>query len=94
MKNYIYPAVIKYSEEENIFTMFFPDLDLVTDGDNVEDVYSRGKKYLNRYLEIVLQEKYNLEEPSLFNSIAKEYPKDLVVLIECIINDKNKAVEQ
>ena len=92
MKDFVYPAVVNYSESEQVFTMFFPDLSIVTDGDNVEEVYSRGKSYLNRYIELVVKNDLEINEPSTYADITKKYPNDLIILVECKLNDKNVAV--
>ena len=92
MKNFIYPAVVLYDDESKIFTMYFPDLTLVAEGDSVEDVFFNGKKYLNTYMELIVREGLELDPPSAYETIKQEYPKDLIVFVECVLNDKNKAV--
>jgi len=92
MKNFIYPAVVLYDDESKIFTMYFPDLTIVAEGESVEDVFFNGKKYLNKYMELIVRESLELDPPSSYEAIKKDYPQDLIVFVECILNDKNKAV--
>lgn len=92
MKNFVYPAVVIYDEESKIFTIYFPDLSIVAEGDSVEDVFRNGKQYLNRYMEVVFKEGIGFDPPSSYEQIKREYPKDLIVFVECVLNDKNKAI--
>lgn len=92
MNNFVYPAVVLYDEESKVFTMYFPDLTIVAEGESVEDVFYNGKQYLNKYMEIVLREGLDIDPPSTYERIKKEYPRDLIVFVECVLNDKNKAL--
>ena len=46
MKRYIYPMVL-FTDENELYTALYPDLNLMASGSSVEDVYARANDYLS-----------------------------------------------
>lgn len=90
MKTFIYPAIfIKDKEEENI-KVFFPDLDISTDGDMVEEAYLYAKECLKAYF--ICVEKYDFEFnlPTDYETVNKTINKDeYLMLIDATITEKD-----
>ena len=49
MKRYIYPMVL-FTDENDLYTALYPDLNLLASGSSIEDVYARATDYLDFYL--------------------------------------------
>lgn len=92
MKKYTYPAVLFYDEEDKVYIIAMFDLGLVTDGGTVEDAHRKAREMLDSYLECAFAFDCEIPEPSAFDVVVETHPKELCVLIESTLNDKNKAV--
>ncbi len=81
MRNYIYPAVFVKDEDENIYHVFFPDLEITTEGAMVEEAYLYAREFLKSYFKYV--EKYDLDfnMPTDFEVIRKSVKNDDIVLL-------------
>lgn len=92
MRKFVYPAVLYFDEESQTYTIAIHDLALITEGATVENATSNVQSFLNNYLECAL--KYDIEIPAAtdFGATITKYPKNLVILVESKIDDKNKAV--
>lgn len=92
MKKYTYPAVLYYDDEEKCYIIAMFDLGLVTNGETVEQAHNNARAMLDSYLECAFAFDCEIPEPSTFEVVARTHPKEICVLIESTLNDKNKAV--
>ena len=44
MKSFVYPAIFVKDQEDNTYKVFFPDLELITDGAFVEEAFLYAKE--------------------------------------------------
>ena len=91
MKTYVYPAVFIKDEEENVYRVLFPDLELTTDGAIVEEAYLYARECLKAYFKYI--EKYDLDFnlPTDFECVKKSArAEDYVMLIDAVIADNDK----
>lgn len=90
MKTFIYPAVFIKDNEDDIFRVLFPDLDISTDGTIVEEAYLYAKECLKAYF--ICAEKYEFDYnlPTDFELVKKTTkPDEYVMLIDATITDKD-----
>ena len=92
MKKYAYPAVIYYNSEAECYCVAIEELGIFCDGETVEQAHERAREFLGAYLEFALAENIEIAQPASFKEVVLNNPKQLVVLVESIINDKNKVV--
>ena len=92
MKKFTYPAVLFYDEEEKNYIIVMFDLGLVTSGLTVEEAHTNARIMLDSYLECAFVSDSEIPEPSSFDVVVATHPKELCVLVESTLNDKNKAV--
>ncbi|MBQ3494927.1 MAG: type II toxin-antitoxin system HicB family antitoxin [Clostridia bacterium] len=86
MKQFLFPAV--FVEAESQFGVFFPDLNITTEGDTIEEAYLFAKDYLRVYCSYVLKFDVELDRPSKYEDIKQKYNNDTVMLIDVILDPK------
>ena len=81
MKSFAYPAVFIKDKENEVYRVLFPDLELTTDGNFVEEAFLYAKSALKAYF--VYVEKYDLDFniPSDFELVKKSCNTDEIVMI-------------
>lgn len=87
MKNFVYPAIFVKDNDEEVYKVFFPDLELLTDGAFVEEAFLYAKEALKSYF--VYVEKYDLDfnYPSEFEPIKTRCRQnEFVMLIDAEVN--------
>lgn len=90
MKNYVYPAIFVKDKEEDIYKVFFPDLELITDGAFAEEAFLYAKEALKSYF--VYVEKYDLDfnYPSEFEPLKNSCrANEFVMLIDADVSKKD-----
>ena len=92
MKKFTYPAVLYFDDEEKCYIIAMFDLGLVSCGETVEEAHNNARLTLDNYLECAFAFDCEIPEPSSFEVVIATHPKELCVLVESTINDKNKAV--
>lgn len=83
MKSFVYPAVFVKDIEENTYKVYFPDLELMTDGAFVEEAFLYAKEALKAYF--VYVQKYDLDfnYPSEFEPLKFSCrPNEFLMLID------------
>ncbi|MBQ4557880.1 MAG: type II toxin-antitoxin system HicB family antitoxin [Clostridia bacterium] len=93
MKKFVYPAVIYYDEDALVYVMHIEDLGIVVEGDTVEEAHKRAGQFMDIYLETAFKEELDIPEATEFDKMVSAHPKEMVVLIESTLNDKNKAIK-
>ena len=79
MKRYIYPMVI-FTDENNLYTALYPDLNLLASGSTIEDVYARANDYLEFYLTSALKYDIKIANMSTYAEIQALNPQKIVLL--------------
>lgn len=89
MKKYVYPAILFESEEENVkvYNIFFPDLDIVSSGETVEEAFLGAEDYLQAYLKIAVKMESQIPAPSTFEETEKMNPKRYILLASGEVED-------
>lgn len=83
MKTFVYPAIFIKDDEEEVYRVLFPDLDLTTDGNFMEEAFLYAKEVLKAYFSYI--EKYDLDfnEPTEYEMIKKNCEDgDVVMLVD------------
>lgn len=92
MQKFVYPAVVYHDAMSNSYVMSIEDLYIVCSGDTVEDAHRNVQDSLNRYIKGTIQYGLDFVEPTSFNEVRQKYPKHLVMLVECNVDDKGNIV--
>lgn len=79
MKRYIYPMVL-FTDENDLYTALYPDLNLIASGYSVEDVYARANDYLSFYLTSSMKYEAKIAPMSTYSEIQALNPKKIVLL--------------
>ncbi len=83
MKQFLFPAV--FLKEEDKYVVLFPDLNITTDGDTIEEAYLFAKDSLKVYCTYVVKFDLDIDTPSKFEKVCKDNPQNLVMLVDCFI---------
>lgn len=89
MKQFVYPAVLYYFEEENVYTTSFPDVDIYCEGDTVEDSFIKAKNFLQAYCICSLKLNNKMHSPTKYVDMIKKYPDNIVLLVDCFVKDED-----
>lgn len=84
MQQYVFPAVFIKNEDET-FSVIVPDLNIVTDGNNIEEAYLYIKDYLRVFCEYAIKLEEDILVPTKFEKVCERYKKDVVMLIDAIV---------
>lgn len=87
MIHYVYPAVFFKSDDE--YKALIPDLNLTTEGANIEEAYLYAKDYLRAYCTYALKFDMEVEFPTKFENIAEKYKNGLPMLLSISLDEKN-----
>lgn len=82
MKKYVYPAIIYYDDESEIYVLVIEELCLCVEGDSVEEVHAKGGQFLKIYIDEAIKEDVDIQEARDFKEVAEENPKQICVLVE------------
>lgn len=80
MKKLVYPLVLSEDTIEGGYVAKFPDLDIITDGNTVEEAYLRAKDYLQAFVDLTLKYDNELEPATPFNNVSVKNSKRIVLL--------------
>ena len=87
MKRFVYPMVIFENKNDKEFTVLFPDLDIVTTGNTVEEAYIKGRDYLASYLDMATKFDAYIATPSTYEEAEGMNPKRIVLLADAQVSD-------
>lgn len=79
MKRYIYPMVL-FTDENELYTALYPDLNLLASGNSIEDTYSRANDYLQFYVTSTMKYEAKLAASSNYSEIQALNPNKIVLL--------------
>ena len=92
MERFVYPMVIFEDKEASEYTVLFPDLDIVTSGNTVEDAYLKGKDYLGSYLDMAVKFESDISSPCTYAEAKGMNPKRIVLLADSEVNSQNMSL--
>ena len=87
MKRYIYPMVL-FTDENDLYTALYPDLNLLASGSTIEDVYARANDYLEFYITSALKFGTLLANTSTYAEIQALNPNKVVLLGSAQIDEE------
>ena len=90
MRRYIYPMVL-FTDENDLYTALYPDLNLLASGFSIEDVYSRATDYLGFFLTSSLKYDAKIASQSSYAEIQALNPQK-IVLLGCAEVDEDAIV--
>lgn len=79
MRKYIYPMVL-FTDENDLYTALYPDLNLLASGSSIEEVYSRANDYLDFYIMSAMKFGTPIANMSTYAEIHALNPKKIVLL--------------
>lgn len=92
MRKFVYPAVVYYDEDAHIYVICIEDLGIIVEGDTVEDAHKRAGKFMDIYIKTAIKEEMEIPEPTEFDVMVSRHPKEMVVLIETTLDNKNRPI--
>ena len=87
MKKYVYPVILFAEADNTSYTVLFPDLDIVANGETVEDAYLEAEAYLEAYLEFASKMNSQVAHPSTYLETERMNPKRIVLLADAQVSD-------
>ena len=90
MKSFVYPAIFIKDNDEDLYRVLIPDLELTTDGSFMEEAYLYAKEMLKAYFSYI--EKYDLDfnQPTDFEIVKKSCEEgDIVMLVDAEVEAVN-----
>lgn len=86
MKRYIYPMVI-FTDENELYTALYPDLNLLASGSSIEDVYARASDYLEFYMISALKYDAHIASTSTYAEIQALNPNKIILLGSAYVDE-------
>lgn len=93
MKSFTYPAVIFSDPDVGSTVIAIYDLSLFTEGANVEEAHANMEDLLGAHMSYAMKHNLVFNEPTPFIQVVKDYPRQLVVLVEAKLDDKNNPIK-
>lgn len=85
MKKFIYPAVFYFDKNTKTYCAAIKDLALFVDGETIEEAHKNASDVLESFVSMVLKFGDEMPTPSVFDEFIVQFPKNLVMLVECYI---------
>lgn len=88
MKSFLYPAIFFKVDDE--YQVHFPDINLSTDGINMEEAYLYAEEFLRSYFTYVLKFDLDFNYPTDYESIVKKLNRDeTCMLVDVTVTEKD-----
>ena len=83
---FIYPAVFLKNEEDESFQVFFTDLNIFTDGKDMDEAYLNARNLLSQYFNYAVKYEVDVNAPSKIEKlIEKCKPGETVMHIDALV---------
>ena len=92
MRKFVYPAVVYFDEEAQVYVICIEDLGVIVEGDTVEEAHSRAGKFMDIYLTTAIREELDIPEATEFDKVVSNHPQEMVELVETTLDNKNKPI--
>lgn len=86
---YIYPAVVYKEDVDEPFVMVLPDVNIVCEGDTIEEALAEARAQLKVYLSCVRSFGANLTKATDFMQFREKYKNEILLLVECEVDDSD-----
>ncbi|MBP3344788.1 MAG: type II toxin-antitoxin system HicB family antitoxin [Clostridia bacterium] len=83
MKSFVYPAIFIKDKEDDTYKVLFPDLEVTTDGEFVEEAFLYAKGLLKAYFVAALKYDLDYNLPTEFDKIQAAAKDDELVMLIC-----------
>ncbi len=93
MKRFIYPMVL-FTDENDFYTALYPDLNLLSSGSSIEDVYASANDYLQFYLISAMKYGSRIENASTYAEIQALNPQKIVLLGSALVEEDEIVLTQ
>ena len=87
MKKFVYPAVFYYNDATRLYCAAIKDLAIYMSGETVEEAHKYATEVLSDYISLSLKYGDEVPQPTSFEETVEKYPKNLVMLVECSVNE-------
>lgn len=87
MKKFVYPAVFYYDNVTKLYCAAIKDLAIYIDGESVEEAHKIITQMLESFVKLSLKFGDELPSPTPFEEMVEKYPKNMVMLVECTVNE-------
>lgn len=77
----MYPTVVYDDQTPDTFFLVLRDLQLITEGNTVEEAYEQMVHHLEGYMEVVSAMGEKMETASTFESVSKAKRKNIVLIV-------------
>jgi len=85
MKKLVYPMILSEDKVEGVYIAQFPDLDIITDGETIEDAFLRAKEYLQTFVDLSVKYDNEIETASEYKVVAAKNAKKIVLLSDATV---------
>lgn len=82
---FVYPAVVYNKTEEEPFVIVVPDVNIVAEGDSLEDALVDAKSQLKIYLQCVNKFSANLPKPTSYDEFRLRYPDNAMMFVDASV---------
>ena len=90
MQGYIYPAIFYKDNDDGVYRVYFPDIELATEGKVMEEAFLWAKEFLKAYFVQVQKYGFEYNEPSEYEVVrAKTANDSTVMLIVAVVTKKD-----
>lgn len=72
--------MVLFTDENNLYTALYPDLNLLASGSSIEDVYARANDYLDFYIVSATKFGTKIANMSSYADIQALNPKKIILL--------------
>ena len=93
MKSFTYPAVVFNDPDAGAVVIAIYDLSLFAEGATMEEAHANIKDLLGAHMSYALKNELLFNDPTPFIQVVKDYPKQLVVLVEARLDNRNNPIK-
>lgn len=87
-RQFLFPAVLYFDEENDKYSVAFYDLDIFTEGNTVEEAFKSAKDFLYTYVKCSFHINGEIEKATSYIVVKNEYKSEIVLLVDTE-NDEN-----
>lgn len=88
LKKFVFPAVLYFDDEAQVFVLDVHDCGLIAEAATVEEVHQKAAEFLKSYLDYAVKYECEIPEPTEYDTMAKEHPKEICLLVEAEVDIK------
>jgi len=89
---FVYPAIVYNKTEDEPFVIVVPDVNIVAEGETIEDAVIDAKGQLKIYVQCVGKFNANLPKTSNFEEFREKYPKKPFMFVDTVVEDEDDDI--